>query len=181
MFKEQYPSVYSHLLKFKEALSQRNREETGIRYEWYALQRWGAKYWDDFSEQVIAWQRITKRPIFCLTKQKMVVLDSMAFIANAGEYSDLFLAVLNSNLIYFWAKINVHEYGDTGFRLSNQYVELIPIPYVEEVILQEIKNKISQMTLNYSPKIDAEIQGLVYSLYGISTEEQNYIENYLKN
>lgn len=45
-FKLQYPSVYQHLLQYKDKLSARNKAETGIRYEWYALQRWGANYWD---------------------------------------------------------------------------------------------------------------------------------------
>ena len=44
-FKEQYATVYAHLLQYKEQLSSRNKAETGIRYEWYAMQRWGAKYW----------------------------------------------------------------------------------------------------------------------------------------
>lgn len=44
-FKEQYPAVYNHMLQYKEPLSKRNKAETGIRYEWYAMQRWGAKYW----------------------------------------------------------------------------------------------------------------------------------------
>ena len=48
-FKKQYPAVYSHMLQYKEPLSKRNKAETGIRYEWYAMQRWGAKYWEDFS------------------------------------------------------------------------------------------------------------------------------------
>ena len=26
----------------------RNKTETGVRYEWYALQRWGADYWEEF-------------------------------------------------------------------------------------------------------------------------------------
>lgn len=37
-FKQQYPAIYEHLLKFKSKLSARNQAETGIRYEWYALQ-----------------------------------------------------------------------------------------------------------------------------------------------
>lgn len=43
-FMDQYPSVYQHLLLYKPQLSARNKAETGIRYEWYALQRWGANY-----------------------------------------------------------------------------------------------------------------------------------------
>jgi len=30
----------------------------------------------------------------------------------------------------FYAKRVVHQYGFTGFRLSNQYVEIMPIPIV---------------------------------------------------
>jgi hypothetical protein len=46
-FKEQYPAIYNHLLQYKTELSNRNKAETGIRYEWYALQRWGANYMND--------------------------------------------------------------------------------------------------------------------------------------
>ena len=45
-FMELYPTVYNHMLQYKEPLSKRNKAETEIRYEWYAMQRWGAKYWD---------------------------------------------------------------------------------------------------------------------------------------
>ena len=45
-FKKQYSAIYNHLLKFKNELSNRNNAETGVRYEWYALQRWGSNYWD---------------------------------------------------------------------------------------------------------------------------------------
>ena len=42
------------MLEYKEPLSKRNKAETGIRYEWYAMQqRWGAKYWEDFSKPKI--------------------------------------------------------------------------------------------------------------------------------
>ena len=44
-FEKQYSAVYNHLFEYKEPLSKRNKAETGIRYEWYALQRWGSKYW----------------------------------------------------------------------------------------------------------------------------------------
>ena len=43
-FQIQYPAIYNHLLTHKTKLSQRNKSETGIRYEWYALQRFGSNY-----------------------------------------------------------------------------------------------------------------------------------------
>ena len=40
------------------------------------------------------------------------------------------ISILNSKLVYFWVDKNVHQYGITGYRLSNQYVEIIPIPQI---------------------------------------------------
>ncbi|EAI3072531.1 class I SAM-dependent DNA methyltransferase, partial [Campylobacter coli] len=76
--KEQYPSLYKHLLSHKERLSKRNKEETGIRYEWYCLQRWGANYYQEFEKEKLGWQRITQEPSFILEKE-YILLDSMAF------------------------------------------------------------------------------------------------------
>jgi hypothetical protein len=47
-FEKEYPAVYAHLRSFKSELAARNKAETGVRYEWYALQRWGAGYWQEF-------------------------------------------------------------------------------------------------------------------------------------
>ena len=71
-FKEQYPAVYNHLLSYKNDLSKRNKAETGIRYEWYALQRWGAKYKDDFNRQKIVWGEISDNPKFALESQSHI-------------------------------------------------------------------------------------------------------------
>ena len=63
-----------------------------------------------------------------MTRPGVVPLDSMAFLSNFDDNGDFLLRYLNSNIVYFWMKLNVHEYGETGFRLSNQYVEQIPVP-----------------------------------------------------
>ena len=172
-FEKQYPAIYNRLLSYKPILEKRNKAETGIRYEWYALQRCAATYMDDFSKQVIAWQRITQKPTFCLTENGLVVLDSMAFLSNIKDkYKNWLLAVLNSDLIYFWVKTNVHEYGNTGFRLSNQYVEQISIPFLSET---EMKQFIDIYGIDqYS---DKKIQDFIYKIYDISTDEQLFIKS----
>ncbi|EAJ4158753.1 class I SAM-dependent DNA methyltransferase, partial [Campylobacter coli] len=98
--KEQYPSLYKHLLSHKERLSKRNKEETGIRYEWYCLQRWGANYYQEFEREKIGWQRITQEPSFILEKE-YILLDSMAFmVANSKNELKYLLGFLNSSLIF---------------------------------------------------------------------------------
>ena len=63
-FKKQYPAVYNHLHKFKDELMNRNKEETGIRYEWYALQRFASDYYHKFEKPKIVFARIIKEPKF---------------------------------------------------------------------------------------------------------------------
>lgn len=113
--KEQYPSLYKHLLSHKERLSKRNKEETGIRYEWYCLQRWGANYYQEFEREKIGWQRITQEPSFILEKE-YILLDSMAFmVANSKNELKYLLGFLNSNLIFYYFKNIGHLYSDKGF------------------------------------------------------------------
>ena len=179
---KEYPSVYKYLLTHKEKLSKRNKAETGIRYEWYALQRWGSKYSDDFYQQNIAWQRITKKNIFCLTEKNMVILDSMAFISHLGNNKYYLLGILNSNVIYYWINLNVPAYGSTGYRLANQFVVNMPIPVpnqkqfeqISEVVKEIVDSKVSEKSLHKN------LQLLVYELYGLSEDEILYLEGQIK-
>ena len=66
-FQKEYSAIYNHLLKYKKQLSNRNKAETGIRYEWYALQRCAATYYEDFEKPKIVWQRITDKNKFILS------------------------------------------------------------------------------------------------------------------
>ena len=58
-FEKEYPAVYKHLLNYREKLSARNKAETGIRYEWYALQRWAADYYKEFVKPKIMYPNMT--------------------------------------------------------------------------------------------------------------------------
>ncbi|MDN5343838.1 MAG: adenine-specific DNA-methyltransferase [Oceanotoga sp.] len=83
-------------------------------------------YVKEFEKEKIVWQRVTKKPTFCLVRDVAIILDSMAFITTKNGVSYLLL-VLNSKLIYFYIDKITHQYSDKGFLLSNQFVERIPI------------------------------------------------------
>lgn len=179
-FKMTFPSIYSHLIKTEEELSKiRGSKVKGLFKRddqgdyWWELRP--CKYMDDFNMRNIAWQRITKENIFCLTEPGMVILDSMAFINGAGDKTAYLLAALNSSVISFWIKKNVPEYGDTGYRLSNQFVKLMPIPYdVDQVLFDKINDLVSKIDIDTENKF-LEIDDLMYKLYGLNEEEINYI------
>ena len=153
-FKEQYPAVFSHMLQYKEQLSKRNKAETGIRYEWYAMQRWGAKYWEDFSKPKIVWNRIAAIKQFAKVDESVYIQDSMHFII--GEKLNYICSVLNSKIIQWLLSTIIGEAagGNAG---NADNIWNIPVPFVSS------DKPISD---NY-----------LYEKYELTKEEIAFIEN----
>ncbi|MRJ11728.1 hypothetical protein EDL98_11725 [Ornithobacterium rhinotracheale] len=106
----------------------------------------------------------------------------MAFISNAENQAKLLLAILNSNLIYFWIKKTVHEYGSSGFRLSNQYVEIIPIPKLKETEIIHFNKVVDEILFaienqHETESFEKKLNLMVYKLYNITDEEIIFIES----
>ena len=153
-FKEQYPAVFSHMLQYKEQLSKRNKAETGIRYEWYAMQRWGAKYWEDFSKPKIVWNRIAAIKQFAKVDESVYIQDSMHFII--GEKLNYICSILNSKTIQWLLSTIIGEAagGNAG---NADNIGNIPVPFVSS------DKSISD---NY-----------LYKKYELTKEEIAFIEN----
>ena len=96
------------------------------------------------------------------------------------------MAVLNSRVILFYVKKIVHQYGLTGFRLANQYVEIMPIPPLteqNEPLVKQVESLVDKITSikKQNPQQDTtsferEIDQLVYKLYELTDEEIEIIE-----
>jgi adenine-specific DNA-methyltransferase len=127
-FKNDYPAVYKHLSKFKTELSDRNKDETGIRYEWYAMQRYGANYWQEFEKEKIVWIEISDKANYSYDTKGMYLTNSAYFIS--GSNLKYILAVLNSNVADFYFFQITAKIAGGRKRYTKQYVEQIPIPII---------------------------------------------------
>ena len=151
-FRKQYPAVYSHMLQYKEPLSKRNKAETGIRYEWYAMQRWGAKYWEDFYKPKLFYADITQQLNFCLCRDVMFCNNTTYFIATENEsILEHLNKYLNSPLIDWYYRTLSVQLGSNAVRMFSIYVLEIPIPPLG--------------------------QNDIYKAYSLSASEIDYIEN----
>ena len=113
----------------------------------------------------------------------------MAFLSSFSSESGKFiLSILNSKLVKYWVSKNVHQYGNTGYRLSNQYVEQIPIPQIpasSQAPFIAIVDEILAITnkLDYNPdfpplrqkELEAKIDEMVCDLYQLDDEEKKLI------
>lgn len=108
----------------------------------------------------------------------MVILDSMAFINGAKDKTNYLLAVLNSTLVRFWIKKNVPEYGNSGYRLSNQFVTQIPIPLNPPTDYLSLINKYVEEYMKHTI-FDAvsKIDDVVFKIYNLTDNEINYIKS----
>ena len=78
-FEKDYPTLYQHFLSHKENLSKRNKAETGIRYEWYALQRCANTYHPAFEKEKIVWASVGET-YFTYVQEGTLLLDTNYFL-----------------------------------------------------------------------------------------------------
>lgn len=140
-FQQQYPAVFSHMLQYKDVLSKRNKAETGIRYEWYALQRWGAKYWEDFEKPKIIYPDICNGMSFCLDFDQYYLSNTGYFITTKDEATLQYLThTLNSEIIEWYYRTLSVQLGTQAVRMFSIYVLNIPIPPVNKEDLSDVLN-----------------------------------------
>ena len=167
-FREQYPAVYSHMLQYKDPLSKRNKAETGIRYEWYAMQRWGAKYWEDFNKPKIIFQEIVQSSQFMYDESIHFMCNDTGRII-VGNHLPFILGILNSKLFFYAVKkfYGGGVLGEHGIRMKHTFFGSFPcLPYNKQI--EDVARELSN---NYGVNIVDKTDELVFSAYSLSREE----------
>ena len=172
-FKKQYPAVYKHLLHYKTELSARNKAETGIRYEWYAMQRWGANYWEDFDKPKIMYPNMTKYIPFYYDEMKFIQNDKSFMIT--GNHIAYLTAFLNSSLFKFCFLDNFPELQGGTRELRKIFFDKIPVLKVSDSENEAFEKLVRNIQQSYSIGVAKEIDERIFELYGLSQEEKDTI------
>ena len=176
-FQEQYSSVYQHMTKHKERLSKRNKAETGIRYEWYAMQRWGAQYWEDFSKPKIIWKRVGSILRFSYVEKSCLALDSTCFAT--GVQLKYLCCILNSSMGHYLLK-DSPKTGTGDLLISVQAITPLLIPF-DNAYSERLTSLLDMQLDEYNIASEKEINEIVFDLYSLSPEERDYITRYFKS
>ena len=174
-FIENYPAIYSHLYSHRDRLSKRNKAETGIRYEWYALQRYATTYYKEFEKEKIIYPNMTKYLPF-IYDTKGYFINDKAFIL-FGESLKYIVSLLNSKVIHFWLLIIFPELQGGTRELRKIFFVNTPIPkipmeqqqgfetlvnyilYLKPQQFEQVRDRLM------SKYLEQVIDGLVYELY----------------
>ncbi|NQE51954.1 hypothetical protein C5S29_00075 [ANME-1 cluster archaeon GoMg3.2] len=197
-FKENYPAIARHLEP--HAKNAEKRWDKGDY--WWELR--ACDYYDEFEKNKIIWPEIAKESRFTFD-EKQFFLNKTCFFTPSD---DLFLlGLLNSKIIWFYLKHLCAVLGDADKRgrLLQQkiYIEQLPIHTIdfsnsEEVAkhdklvalvgtMLELQKKYHDARMERDKElyerqiklVDAQIDGLVYDLYGLTDEEIEIVEKSL--
>ena len=177
-FKEQYPAVYNHMLEYKEPLSKRNKAETGIRYEWYAMQRWGAKYWEDFSKPKIIWGEISDKSKFAFDFLGEYIPEATSFYMK-GECIEYLLSALNSSVSeWLFSKVGTTT-GVGTIRWKKYTIEQLIVAKLSTEQLNTHLAAFNDLKVGKMSITDFECfsNKLMYDVYKLTSDEIQYIEN----
>ncbi len=170
-FQKQYPAIYKHLLKFKSELENRNQAETGIYYEWYALQRAAATYWKEFETTKIIYPDIYAHQSFAWDTEKFYSTNTNYFIPTTEKW---LTGLLNSRPVEWFYGLTSNSIQGGFLRAFSDYMKLIPIPKPSSTTEKIITNLVNGILLLTSlgnqhadmvAYLEQLIDALVYELY----------------
>lgn len=181
-FKKNHPSLYNHLKNFKKELSDRNKDETGIRYEWYALQRCAASYSCEFEKEKIIWGLTSDKWTFAYDNENNY-LPSNGYILTSSEIPIKYLlALLNSKLMeYYFDFIGIMTAGG-AYTLKQETVSEFPIKIILDTkhfntLVDKILNSKKLNPPNNTKHLEDKIDIMVYKLYNLTYEEVEIIDS----
>lgn len=178
-FSKKFKPLYNYLKTHKEGLSKRNQDETGIRYEWYALQRSAATYRDEFLREKIIWKRIGSQLRFSYSDSEIYCLDSTCIAT--GEKIKYLTALLNSKLCNYQLFESAPKTGMGDLIISVQALEPLLVYYptdkeqkqIEKLVDDILKKKKANQD---TTSLEKEIDVLVYKLYELTYDEVKIID-----
>lgn len=181
-FKSKYLSLYNHILKFKTELLERNKSETGIRYEWYALQRCANTYYQFFESDKITFSEIVSEPQFHFDTKGTYTLDTAFFIT--GQKLKYLIAMLNSKPVTYIFRKFYAGGGLVGkYRYKKAFLERLPIPIPErktereiEILVEKIIAAKEKNPSAATSKEERQIDIMVYHLYRLTYDEAILID-----
>ncbi len=170
-----YPAVKAYLEPMRKRLEQR---ATSHLHPWYELQQPQTGIYEDFSKPKVVWPDIAPRPTFAFENSGEFIDCTLFTIPVADHY---FLGVLNSQVSEFFYLQISSTIQQNFIRFKTQYVSRIPIPEPsadQRAAIEALVRKLLDAA-GQGPQVaawEAELNALVYQVYGLTEEEIALVE-----
>lgn len=176
-FSEHHPAIANHLIDFETEASKRDDQGDF----WWELR--ACSYISEFEKPKIIFSEIVSEPQFYYDEEKYYPEATVFFIS--GEKLKYLTALLNSRFItYLFRTFYMGGELVGKIRYKKAFLEQVPIYYPSNIEEQKIESivddilKLKKENPNSDTSIlEAEIDRLVYELYGLTEEEISLVES----
>ena len=163
---EDYPAIKQHLDCYWDKIKPRaDQGDTP-----YNLRN--CAYVDDFLKPKIIWKRVGSILRFSYDNQGFFGLDSTCFAT--GNEIAFICCLLNSSMGHYLLN-GAPRTGTGDLLISVQAVEPIRIPPIPPTLNDTCKNLIDNILHNPGTTAEDEVDDLIFSLYGLTDEEKEYL------
>lgn len=131
---------------------------------------------EDFLKPKIIWKRIGSILRFSYDNKGCLGLDSTCFAS--GKHIEYLCCVLNSLMGHYLLK-DSPKTGTGDLLVSVQAIEPALVPY-KDIFDKRLSYLLKMQIDNYTADIEKEINNIVFSMYCLSHDEQEYISSYIK-
>lgn len=176
----------AHLSKYRPLLENRSEFKSGAKKIWFELKRPRVK--SMFENEKIVNPYRSKENYFALVRGPWYAsADVFYTVSTSKDLSNAALcAILNSNLVRYWLMNRGKRKGDL-MELKSTPIGEIPLPVPDPTTESNLAQLVEEILniLSSNPHVDistqeAEINQIVYKLYGLTTEEIQLIEESIK-
>jgi hypothetical protein len=162
-FSEFYPAIYEHLKAFQTDLQKRDKTETGIKYEWYALARY-REYWRELLKPKILFPAIEDEANYAADASGFFGNDKTNFIIS--ENWRYLLAILNSTTLWWFSKQTFPSKQGGYFEFKPMVVENLPVPAVSPPQADLFSATVNPLVLGPTDtRLEQLLNGFVYELF----------------
>ena len=158
---EDYPAIKAHLDQYWDRISKRaDKGDTP-----YNLRN--CAYLEDFFKPKIVWGNLNLEGAYSYVPEGMFVNAPSPFIATSNT---AILHILNSKIAdYYIRSLGVTRNGGY-FEYKPMFVEKLPVPMCG-------LERLSKYPIQPNTEQEHEIEHIIHSIYGLSMQETEYIEN----
>jgi type II restriction/modification system DNA methylase subunit YeeA len=163
---EDYPAIKQHLdCYWDKVMPRADQGDTP-----YNLRN--CAYLDDFLKPKIIWKRVGSILRFSYDEKGLYGLDSTCFAV--GEEIAYICCFLNSSMGHYLLN-GAPRTGTGDLLISVQAVEPIKIPIIKPELNETFKTIIDKASSNPDAIIDEEVDNIIFSLYGLTEEEKEFL------
>ncbi|OPX98171.1 MAG: Modification methylase PaeR7I [Syntrophorhabdus sp. PtaB.Bin006] len=178
---DRYPAIRAHLEQYRPDLEPKNSEnQTRGRkpgsYKWYEIQD-NIAYYKEFDQPKIVYPNITRTNVFTFDTSGWFTNQKCFIIPINDQY---LLAILNSKVASEWFAATLPLLRGGFYEPSAVFMKDFPVPSVADTQKSAIAALVQQILADPDspnvPRLETDINRLVYDLYGLTPEEIRIVE-----